>query len=630
MASIAEIRQKYPQYSDLSDEQLAGALHKKFYSDMPYDQFATKIGLVTAPAAQPPAEKPKNEAFNYTFLPIAVDEKGGISPGVPGFVSGLIESAKEAYSAPYRAYTGELPMTDEMGRTSQQAIDEAGNMALWANPTSVATGTGKQIARNAAAVRPPSEGAQVAQAARDIGVTLPRAITSDMASVQQMGKVVANIPIAGQPLRKASKTAIEQLDDVAKRTQDELGSGDRVLAGDRVRTGLHDYSKAMDGKIKGMEDALSATMNPDKLSPLPNTRRITAEIQKERFENANKSRSRAVAEVEEALSRDGMTFEGLRGLRTKIRNLRDVNPDALTTNDFEKAELARLYGALTDDLKLAAQNSGGKTALDEFNKVVSAEAKIAMDREALERVLGRNMSDEALSDKLFRMAGDKSTANMADLAKVRQAVSDETWDELASSVVSRMGRAPEGNFTPERFSTEWGKLSQGGKSLLFKGETRKALDNIAAVSSRFKKLNEYANPSGSGMTVAGSSYFAGAYLDPVSTLSALVGANITARMLAKPSSAKAVADYAKAYELAARAPGQSSQNLLAAKSRALALLAANGNEVGASNLAAKLATVQQTAATDQSEEQIGGPVGNPEPDKASQDFNDAYLQGRAF
>lgn len=42
--NIAEIRQKYPQYEDLSDDELTQALHKKFYADMPYDEFAAKVG----------------------------------------------------------------------------------------------------------------------------------------------------------------------------------------------------------------------------------------------------------------------------------------------------------------------------------------------------------------------------------------------------------------------------------------------------------------------------------------------------------------------------------------------------------------------------------------------------------
>lgn len=54
MATIADIRKQYPQYNDLSDEQLAQGFHQKFYSDIPYDQFKQQIGITT-PAAKPPS-----------------------------------------------------------------------------------------------------------------------------------------------------------------------------------------------------------------------------------------------------------------------------------------------------------------------------------------------------------------------------------------------------------------------------------------------------------------------------------------------------------------------------------------------------------------------------------------------
>jgi hypothetical protein len=44
MATISEIRSKYPQYADLSDDQLAQSLHKKFYSDMTFADFSKHIG----------------------------------------------------------------------------------------------------------------------------------------------------------------------------------------------------------------------------------------------------------------------------------------------------------------------------------------------------------------------------------------------------------------------------------------------------------------------------------------------------------------------------------------------------------------------------------------------------------
>jgi hypothetical protein len=52
MPTISEIRQQYPQYEDMSDEQLADALHSKFYSDMPREQFNQRVGLTNAAQAE--------------------------------------------------------------------------------------------------------------------------------------------------------------------------------------------------------------------------------------------------------------------------------------------------------------------------------------------------------------------------------------------------------------------------------------------------------------------------------------------------------------------------------------------------------------------------------------------------
>lgn len=58
MASIAEIRAKYPQYGDMSDQQIADALHAKFYGDMPRAEFDAKIGLTAeAPPLMTPGSK---------------------------------------------------------------------------------------------------------------------------------------------------------------------------------------------------------------------------------------------------------------------------------------------------------------------------------------------------------------------------------------------------------------------------------------------------------------------------------------------------------------------------------------------------------------------------------------------
>lgn len=44
MKTLADIRREHPEYDDLDDEQLARGLHQRFYSDIPYSEFAQAVG----------------------------------------------------------------------------------------------------------------------------------------------------------------------------------------------------------------------------------------------------------------------------------------------------------------------------------------------------------------------------------------------------------------------------------------------------------------------------------------------------------------------------------------------------------------------------------------------------------
>jgi len=77
--NIAQIRDKYPQYKDLSDKQLADALHAKFYSDLPVQDYYKRIGIA-----------PETTVLGQV--------KEGFKGLVPGAV-GLVESAAVGASA---------------------------------------------------------------------------------------------------------------------------------------------------------------------------------------------------------------------------------------------------------------------------------------------------------------------------------------------------------------------------------------------------------------------------------------------------------------------------------------------------------------------------------------------------
>lgn len=85
MQRLQDIREKYPQYNNLSDQDLADRLHAKFYSDMPKSDFHQKIGLQqqTIPTAFGNLPHPSQSGFmsreNVNEL---INASGGIGPGM--------------------------------------------------------------------------------------------------------------------------------------------------------------------------------------------------------------------------------------------------------------------------------------------------------------------------------------------------------------------------------------------------------------------------------------------------------------------------------------------------------------------------------------------------------------------
>jgi hypothetical protein len=531
---------------------------------------STSPAAATPEPAATPAPTPQAKPYSGAILPLSKDAEGNVS-----FDSnaGIVGTIKRAVTLP-----GEV-MAGQIDPTSDEGIARATDFAGVFSPMSPAAGTGKAIA--AAAPRPaPSQGMEAAAAAGRLGVDLPRAVTSDSAAVQQTGKILSNVPIGGTPLRTASKTAIDQIGDAATRVQEGFGSGNVANAGAAARQGVTDYAKkTLPGRVKEAYDGVDALITQNVTTPLSETAKVATDIASRRT-NAKLPESGAVKVVQDALAqKDGLNYQGIKDLRTNVRELLD-NPQSLTASGFSQNELDNIYKGLTADLKSAVARSGGEKASAAFESANQLAAKTAREREALQKVLGKDASDERVFDKITAMANSNSRGDRVAMARVRGAVSDETWNDLASGVISKLGRDADGNFSPDRFVTGWGKLSQEGKSQLFGGkkELSSSLDDIATVSRQFKTLNQYANPSGTGQSVIGASYLSGALLDPTTVVGSVVGARVLSSIMSKPTSARALAAYTKAYQRQAVAPTAQSTQLLENTSRALA--AYIGHETG--------------------------------------------------
>lgn len=555
------------------------------------------------PAQQEWDAKHPNQAFvQGNFLPLRRDAQGlHFDP-----TAGVLGAAVNAFNAPGDAYSGKLQLNDENGNVTPEAIGRSLEFASTFSPANPGIRAGDGILAAspavAAATRP---GMEAAAAAQRLGVDLPRAVASDATTVQQGGKILSNIPVAGTPLRDASRTAINQLGQAADRVQQGYGTGDVPTAGAALRAGITDYSKnTLDATVGQNYDLVDKLVNNNVTQPLTSTQQMVAKLQSDRAGAGLPPDGVATSIVSDAVNRpEGLNYDGTKRLRSTIGGY--IKNPQLAPAGADQGELKAVYGSLSNDLENVVKASDHPTvsanlsgqpaptvnaAHEAFQTANSFAKATATEQKQLDQIIAPQ-SDEGLFSKVQAMAGSTSNADLAQLARARNAVSPDAWGELSSAVIAKMGRDADGNFSPDRFITAYGKLSPNGKNLLFRSngnnDLADSLNDIAAVSRKFKDLNQYANPSGTGQTVTGVGMVQGLMTAPVATVGGIVGGRVLSTLLSKPVSARALAAYSRAVDGVVSKPSVAASRTLENASRGLAAVV--GNTTGDRQLSLTLA-----------------------------------------
>ena len=523
-------------------------------SSRPVGSFKGALDILSGDVAVPEPKKPEPSVMDK--LTGNGTERHQLWP--ERVARGLYESVKDAVTLPHDVMVEAQMPKSEMSDSDVSTM----NVGRVANAAAVLSPIEKfaaPIPRSVSAPPAPTltPGQEVAAAGQRIGVELPRAVTSDSISTQWAGKIATHIPFSGTPLRKASEKAITDLGAAAEGVQAEYGSGSIPTAGAAVREGVTNYIKNVTADRKeALYNKITEIVDPKITRELDQTAKTAQTILDRRSAAAISQPSEAVKRIEEAVTKPGgLSYEGTKTLRSYIGEMLDGRSPLPA--DISQSELKQIYGSLSGDLRSVAQAAGGEKALRAFERA-NTYTKLASQRsERLASILGAK-SDEGVFDRIVAMAGSNSRADIDLLKKARKSVDPMTWDELASGVISRMGRDAEGAFSPDRFVTAYGKLRPDAKNLLFsstgKSDTAKALDDIATVSSRIKSLNKYANPSGTGQTVAGFAELQGMWAAPLTTLGTIVSGRVLSHILAKPEAVKSVAKWSKTYEQAIAKP----------------------------------------------------------------------------
>lgn len=479
--------------------------------------------------------------------------------------------------------------------SGEEAIRRSLDMATIATPISSVTRAGGGFAGVQKSLSP---GQQATAAAGRIDVDIPRAAASDSMVVQRVGQSLSNVPVGGSSLRKAGETATTQLGEAAERAA-SAPTGARVTAeqaGTSARASLENYvGPVTSEKSKRLYDSVDSLVNPNINVPLPSTSRVAGDILSRRSNAALSGDSGAVREITEAINRPGgLNYQGIKDLRTSVG---EKLKGGLLPGDISQKELKQIYGALSDDLANTVQTAGGPQATAAFERANKYYSLISERRENLMRVLNVK-SDEGVFSKITQLAGSGAGADAKLLMQARRSMPADEWAEISAAVIGSFGRSksagtglPVSGAQPNEFSAalfvrDYGKLPERSKQVLFNSiedgkQLRRFLDDIAKVSERSKQWQRFSNPSGTaqnligagqiaGFGAAGYAAIGGSYVEPLTAIGSVVGTALLSRALSKSVTAAPIAQWSRAYEMAALRPAPASIASLNIASRNLA------------------------------------------------------------
>lgn len=356
---------------------------------------------------------------------------------------------------------------------------------------------------------------------------------------------------------------------------DELGQKtDPTRTGAAIERGIvgeNGFVQRFKAKASELYDALDQHMPPETPVPLKATQSLLAkEVTPTKGAEATSSRwmsqflKDTAADLKIDMAPDGsIPFSAAKELRSRVGA---KLADSGLVSDIPKAELKRLYGSLSQDIR--AQASTNPKALAAANRAENF-YRSGLDRlDRIESVVNKNGGPE----KIFLAATSGTKEGASTLRAVMQSLKKDEASMVTSAVIRRMGKANPGQqsdladeFSTEKFLTGWASMSPEAKRTLFDRigpDFSSNMDKIAAATNKIRQNNKVVpNASGSSQGIAQISTTTGLVtslltgnLGTAALIgSTVAGANLGARLMTNP---KFVSWLAKQNRPISTLPGQ--------------------------------------------------------------------------
>lgn len=252
-------------------------------------------------------------------------------------------------------------------------------------------------------------------------------------------------------------------------------------------------------------------------------------------------------------------IDGIKSMRSQLRD-RFIK-DGLRGSDLER-RVNEVIDAADLDIEDGLVALGKRDAAQAYAEASRAAAdRFTLIDDVLAPVLGRK--GEKSGEQAFAAIEQLSRGDAVTLGKFMRALPDEEAGSVRGILIDRLGRVSKGRqdasgeaFSLNDFLTRWNDegLSKEAKAVLFDGETRAALDDLARVAQGTKEGQRFANFSNTGganwvNTIVNGAPVGVALLEPFTALAA-GGASVATqfglgRLLASPKFARWLAKLPK-------------------------------------------------------------------------------------
>lgn len=360
-----------------------------------------------------------------------------------------------------------------------------------------------------------TERMDVARAAEASNVLPSSAMQSGGLSLVEAG--LESLPISAGTIQRNTQRVIDEGEARATELARRAGNvGATESAGGALKSGAETYVADFNRKSKALYQEVDKFIRKDDLVVAPNTAQMLKDLstdaslfpQLEKEVGLNKYRSLLTDFQQDGID-VAMPYELLKRVRSKIGE--SIGKIDGPLSSMGQGDLKRLYGAITEDMRVIAESSGPEAtkAWNRANNFYAAGSTRIED--TINKIL-KPATDQgaykAVSDMLREGNSKQSTKT---LLNIKKSLPKDDFDQFRATLIDNLGR-PSGKaegFSPSYFVSGYEKMAPQSRRLVF-GELDSDLGQLAKTMQKAKEAGVDINRSRTGnvVTLSGAVFLA--------------------------------------------------------------------------------------------------------------------------